>query len=202
MKNRLFLITFILIVGYANAQNKSFDQRLLSKFSKSELDQMQINNPVAFAYWNFYVATAYQVLDLSKEKANKHETKGAVKIKDFNTINIFDLNCIPLEKDYQYFKIEGTKKLLVILPEELIKENFVSIESDVEDESYTYEGKYVEIDKALKDNIVLNLPMKQLCKKECKGLCPKCGKNLNETACDCKEDDINLKMEALKDFFN
>ena len=125
MKNRLFLITFILFVGFANAQNNSFDQRLLSKFSKDELNNMQIKNPIAYAYWNFYVATAYQVLDLSKEKANKHETKGAVKIKDFNTINIFDLNCIPLEKDYQYFSIEGSKKLLVILPEELIKENFV-----------------------------------------------------------------------------
>lgn len=125
MKNRLFLIAFILFAGIANAQNNSFDQRLLSKFSKSELDQMQIDNPVAYAYWNFYVTTAYQVLDLSKEKANKHETKGEVKIKDFNKINIFDLNCIPLEKDYQYFSIEGSKKLLVILPEELIKDNFV-----------------------------------------------------------------------------
>ena len=125
MKNRLFLMTFILFAGFVNAQNNSFYQRLLSKFSKNELNEMQINNPLAFAYWNFYVATAYQVLDLSKENSNKHETKGAVKIKDFNTINIFDLNCIPLEKDYQYFSIEGSKKFLVILPEELIKENFV-----------------------------------------------------------------------------
>lgn len=125
MKNSLFIITFILFAGFASAQTSSFDQRLLSKFSKDELNDMQIKNPIAYAYWNFYVANAYQVLDLSKEKANTHETKGVVKIKDFNTINIFDLNCISLEKDYQYFSIEGSKKLLVILPEDLIKDNFV-----------------------------------------------------------------------------
>lgn len=125
MNNRLFLLTFILFAGYANAQNNSFDQRLLSKFSKRELDQMHIDNPVAYAYWNFYVANAYQIIDFSKKKTNAHETKGVVKIKDISKINIFELNCIPLEKDYQYFKIEGSKKTLVILPEDLIKDNFV-----------------------------------------------------------------------------
>jgi hypothetical protein len=125
MKNGLFIITFILFAGFANAQNNSFDQRLLSKFSKDELNDMQIKNPIAYAYWNFYVANAYQILDLPKEKAKAHEIKGVVKIKEINKINIFDLNCIPLEKDYQYFSIEGSNKLLVIISEEQIKDNFV-----------------------------------------------------------------------------
>jgi len=125
MKNCLFLITFILFANFAKAQSNGFDQRLLSKFSKKELNEMQINNPIAYAYWNFYAANAYQIMDLPNEKATAHEIKGTVKIKDINLINIFDLNYTPLSKDYQYYRIEGKKKLLVILSEEQVKENFV-----------------------------------------------------------------------------
>lgn len=124
MKNSL-LISFLLFACFANAQSDSFDQRLLSKFSKTELIEMQTVNPIAYAYWNFYVGNAFQIMDLPKEKANSHEIKGTVKIKDVNTINIFDLHYNPLTKDYQYYRIEGTDKLLVILSEEQIKENFV-----------------------------------------------------------------------------
>lgn len=125
MKKTLFIITFVLFAFFANAQNNSFDQRLLSKFSKTEMEEMQIKNPIAFSYWNFYVANAYQVMDLPKGKADAHEIKGIVKIKDFNNINIFDLHYIPLEKDFQYCNIEGTNKLLVIISEEQIKEKFL-----------------------------------------------------------------------------
>ncbi len=53
---------------------------------------------------------------------NTHEIKGIVKIPDINAVNIFDLHYIPLPKDYQYYRIEGSNKLLVILSEEQIKE--------------------------------------------------------------------------------
>lgn len=83
-----------------------------------------------------------------------------------------------------------------------VKEDFVS--SDKKEnlaDAYTYEGNYIIIDKALKDNIILNLPMKQLCSEKCKGLCHRCGTNLNERNCDCKEDFINPKLEVLKNYF-
>lgn len=84
-----------------------------------------------------------------------------------------------------------------------LNERFVKSEKLKDDDEYSYEGNYVNIDKALTDNIILNLPMKHVCDVECKGLCPKCGTNLNEKTCDCKkEDDINPRMEVLKNFFN
>lgn len=125
MKKCLFLIAFVLFIFSVNAQSGSFDQRLLSKFSKEELNEMQVKNPIAYAYWNFYAANAYQIIDMPDEKANAHEIKGVVKIKDPVTVNIFDLNYIPLTNDYQYYRIEGGKKLLVILSEEQVKANFV-----------------------------------------------------------------------------
>ena len=83
-----------------------------------------------------------------------------------------------------------------------IKEDFINASENPDDEAYTYEGKYIDLSRVLKDNIILNLPMKQVCKPECKGLCPKCGTDLNEKECDCREDYINPHMEVLKNFFN
>lgn len=51
-----------------------------------------------------------------------------------------------------------------------------------------YESKgqiSVELDDDLKDEIMVDYPMKVLCSGGCKGLCPKCGKDLNEGECGC-----------------
>lgn len=45
--------------------------------------------------------------------------------------------------------------------------------------------------------ILLNLPMKYLCKPDCKGVCPNCGKNLNDSACTCSKKTIDPRLEAL-----
>ena len=88
---------------------------------------MQTKTPDTYAYWNFYVANAYQIMDLPNEKSNAHEIKGIAKIQDMNLINIFDLKYIPLVKDYQYYRIEGTNKLIVILSEEQIKAHYLKL---------------------------------------------------------------------------
>lgn len=70
--------------------------------------------------------------------------------------------------------------------------------SKAEDEAYFYEGNYLEIDDILKDNIILNLPMKQLCKEDCKGICPRCGVDLNYEECRCTQQELDSRMEILK----
>ena len=82
-----------------------------------------------------------------------------------------------------------------------VKEDFLSSDKATDTETYIYEGNYVSIDKALKDNVVLNLPARQLCKEDCKGLCAVCGNDFNIGTCQCGSDDINPRMTALKDFF-
>jgi uncharacterized protein len=44
----------------------------------------------------------------------------------------------------------------------------------------------IDLTDGIREDIILRLPLKNLCSEDCKGLCPKCGKNLNEGACGCK----------------
>jgi hypothetical protein len=126
MKNCFFIATiFLLSIAYTvNAQTNNYDTRLLSKFSDKELVEMKTNAPETFNYWNFYVANAYQIMDLAAEKAVTHEIKGTMAITDVKNINVFELKKLPLAKDYQYYKIENTNQLLVIISEEQIKAKF------------------------------------------------------------------------------
>lgn len=45
---------------------------------------------------------------------------------------------------------------------------------------------FIDISDDIRQEIILDYPIKPLCKNSCKGLCVKCGKNLNEGPCDCK----------------
>lgn len=82
-----------------------------------------------------------------------------------------------------------------------LKEEFAQ-EGQIEDnDNYIYCDKVIELDKVLKDNIILNLPARQICSADCKGLCPKCGVNLNTEICSCSKEETDPRMEALKDFF-
>ena len=73
-------------------------------------------------------------------------------------------------------------------------------QSDPEDpDLYTYESSVVDLTDAVRDALVLELPMQFYCKPDCKGLCPVCGVNLNRVACTCQEGgEITNPFSALK----
>ncbi|MCX7746759.1 MAG: DUF177 domain-containing protein [Clostridia bacterium] len=83
-----------------------------------------------------------------------------------------------------------------------VKEEFMDIEKNEDSECYTYNGNFVELDKVLKDNIILNLPIKLLCNEACKGICPGCGSDLNLGDCGCVFESHDPRFEALKGFFD
>ena len=47
----------------------------------------------------------------------------------------------------------------------------------------------IVIDQEVRDEIILDYPIRILCSPQCRGLCPFCGANLNQEACDCKKDE-------------
>lgn len=64
------------------------------------------------------------------------------------------------------------------------------------------EDQKVDLDPLVRDDIVIRYPSKLLCSPDCKGLCPNCGKNLNEGDCDCAKEQTDPKLDALKAFFD
>lgn len=61
-------------------------------------------------------------------------------------------------------------------------------DADEDEEAYSYDGYSIVLDKALRDSIILALPLKVLCSEDCKGICEWCKKNLNEEECHCKSE--------------
>ena len=53
---------------------------------------------------------------------------------------------------------------------------------------YAYKGNVVELNKAVEDAIAVGLPLAMHCKPDCRGVCHKCGKNLNEGDCTCDKE--------------
>lgn len=62
-----------------------------------------------------------------------------------------------------------------------------------------YEGEAIDLDELVREQIYLALPTRQLCREDCKGLCPTCGANLNVEGCSCAQQEIDPRWSALAD---
>lgn len=62
----------------------------------------------------------------------------------------------------------------------------------------TFEGDIIDTIEIATEMIVLNAPMKSLCKENCLGLCAVCGKDKNENKCDCEDNKSNPYFDKLK----
>ncbi|HEV2863166.1 MAG TPA: DUF177 domain-containing protein [Pyrinomonadaceae bacterium] len=66
----------------------------------------------------------------------------------------------------------------------------------------TYEGDAVDLDELVREQIVLALPSRNLCREDCKGLCPRCGADLNAETCSCETKEVDPRWSALADWKN
>ncbi len=60
------------------------------------------------------------------------------------------------------------------------------------------DGENIDLLPPLRDVILLAIPMSRVCKETCKGLCSKCGADLNKKVCDCKPDESMSPFAKLK----
>jgi uncharacterized protein len=60
-----------------------------------------------------------------------------------------------------------------------------------------YEGDSVDLDELVREQIMLALPLRRLCREDCKGLCQKCGADLNAGHCSCEQGEIDPRWSAL-----
>ena len=73
---------------------------------------------------------------------------------------------------------------------------------DDADEFFYMEGYKLDTEKLLGNEILINWPPKVLCKEDCKGICKKCGKDLNLGDCGCDDFVPDPRMAVIKDIFN
>lgn len=77
------------------------------------------------------------------------------------------------------------------------------IENPAEAGNYPFlNGYQLDTEVLIGNEILINWPGKVLCKEDCKGICPKCGKDLNQGDCGCDTFVPDPRMAVLKDIFN
>ena len=61
-----------------------------------------------------------------------------------------------------------------------------------------FDGKTIDLDPLVREQVLLALPMHAVCREDCKGLCGTCGQNLNEGECGCARSQVDPRLAALK----
>jgi len=97
------------------------------------------------------------------------------------------LNCVRCLEPFDYFF------------EVPVKETYAQAAQDSGDEVVPFSGDILDITPEVLKGIILSLPMKAVCREDCRGLCSKCGCNLNKDRCDCSNGEIDPRLSVLKE---
>lgn len=130
-------------------------------------------------------------------KINK---KGAEVIITGTAKGTVELQCSRCLKTFG-MDIESRIDVVYHPASEINKEEHYELKGDELDTGF-YKNDILDIDDLLREQLVLNVPMKPLCSEDCKGLCPRCGVNLNVTQCNCAVSEIDSRLAVLKQLLN
>lgn len=83
-----------------------------------------------------------------------------------------------------------------------IEERFTKSKELQDDEELIFvEDDTLDIIQIVENCIISTLPIKRLCKEDCKGLCPECGVNKNVENCNCIDYDVDIRLAKLRELF-
>ena len=63
-------------------------------------------------------------------------------------------------------------------------------------------GCSLDVEQLVHNEILIHWPLRVLCKEDCRGICPKCGKDLNEGSCECDQTCPDPRMAVISDIFS
>ena len=75
-------------------------------------------------------------------------------------------------------------------------------EEDLRDDVYLVESDAVELDDILIPELIMDMEMSVVCDEDCKGLCFKCGKDLNQGPCGCVTKEVDPRLAVLQKFLD
>ena len=82
-------------------------------------------------------------------------------------------------------------------PLDIVLGTELASEENEDERVFPLEGDSADLDDIVRTVFVLNLDSKLLCREDCAGLCPQCGKNLNDGPCNCRKE-LDPRFAALK----
>jgi uncharacterized protein len=113
------------------------------------------------------------------------------------------------------FLIEGTTEVTmeipcdrclqpvkVCIPLEISREYDKNDTEEESEEENLIVGYNLDTEQLIYCEILVNWPMKTLCTEACKGICKKCGANLNHSSCTCDTVELDPRMAKIRDIFN
>ena len=89
----------------------------------------------------------------------------------------------------------------MVIPIDAVLVTELANEENEDEWVFTLEGDSADLDDIVRTIFVLNMDSKLLCSDDCKGMCCRCGKNLNDGPCSC-EKEIDPRLAALKQLLN
>ncbi|MCI5649818.1 MAG: YceD family protein [Fusicatenibacter sp.] len=92
------------------------------------------------------------------------------------------------------FSIEFDREIELNLSEEEREEK--------EEDSGFIEGDSLNVEGLVRNELLIQWPIRVLCKDDCKGICSRCGANLNNQTCDCDTTELDPRMAAIRDIFS
>lgn len=87
----------------------------------------------------------------------------------------------------------------------ILDQTEVAVAPEIQDDDYQFISKAApayNLIPRLREALILSVPMRFLCQSDCKGLCPKCGLNLNLETCNCKPEEIDPRWGKLEQLLN
>ncbi len=89
----------------------------------------------------------------------------------------------------------------VEIPIDVVLVTELASEENEDEWVFPLEGDSADLDDIIRTVFVLNMDSKLLCKEDCKGLCQRCGKNLNDGPCNCQKE-LDPRFAALQQLLN
>ena len=106
------------------------------------------------------------------------------------------LQCVRCLKEFSYAISSAFELTLIPFKESSSPEETELGEEDME--SNFYQGGEIHLSEIACEQIFLEIPFKPLCREDCKGLCPTCGKDLNLGSCKCVREEFGSGFSALQ----
>ncbi len=129
-----------------------------------------------------------------RDKAIEIEEEIPASSWELNSSDITFVNSILLKSKFSRVRDEIVVQTLVTTHRDVVCSRCLRQARQAVEQSFTKSykdsevGECLEINADIREDILLNFPMQALCKRDCKGVCSRCGVDLNHQECNCQQE--------------